>query len=122
MCAILLAGALNVWAQPCKGMLTTVDGKEVFMKCHYLIPVCNCIALLCMACAMHIFTKKEIPTIPIIILGLVTILVTFPGLLGIGICLNKEMACHATAPWIRIIGGIFVLCGVYGMIDPDKQL
>lgn len=122
VCAVLIIGALNIWASPCEGMLTTVDGKSIPMKCHYLIAVGNCIALLCMALAIHIFTKKEIPAVPVIVLGLISILITISGLFGIGICLKEGMACHTTASWMRIIGGVLILCGIYSLVDFDKQL
>lgn len=122
LCAVLMAGAINVWATPCEGMLTTEEGQSVCMKCHYLIAAGNGIALLCVAFAVHILRKKVIPTIPTVMLGILSVSMTFSCMLGIGICPAEGMACHMTALWMRIIGTVLVLCGIYSAVDFEKQL
>lgn len=122
LCAVLMIGSIYIWAAPCNGMLTTTEGNSVCMKCNNLTVVGNHIALLCVAFAVHILRKKEIPTIPVIILGVISVLTTVSCFLGIGICSAEGMACHATALWMRIIGAILILCGIYSAVDFEKQL
>lgn len=120
--AVLMIGALYIWASPCEGMLRIEGGMTTYMKCHYFIVVGSGIAFLCVAFAVHIFMKKEIPSIPMMTLGFLSILTTISDPLGIGICQADGMPCHTTALWMKIIGGILILCGIYSLIDLDKQL
>ena len=43
--------------------------------------------------------------------GRLAIAVVSGGGLGIGICANVEMACHATAAWAKLCGGVAFAAG-----------
>ena len=122
VCAVLLAGALFVWASPCSGLLELTTGKTVPMRCHWLQPVGACIAVLWIGMAIDILRTKHIPVLAIILTGAMIFSMTINSTFGIGVCANKTMVCQSSALWLKIIGVIAALTGVYGFIDSSKQL
>ena len=92
-----LIGSVYVWAPVCQAMVKLMNGREMPMKCFFSGQALVLIgALLVVNGAMML---------------LCAIAVMSGGGLGIGICANVEMACHATAAWAKLCGGVAFAAG-----------
>lgn len=103
--ALVILGAIHVWAPVCDGFLELGDGRYVPMRCLYTAKAASVLAILVLIQAItSIVTKKNNPVM-LIALGIMMISLTYESVIGIGIC-KKVMACHDTAFWVR--GGAFL--------------
>ena len=91
---LLMIVSTHSWAKPCTKMIETVQGTEMYMSCHYLK----------------------------IIAVIVCIWSTIESIGGLHICAMKEMACHTTVVWIRVLGILSVLVGCIMLYNPKKQV
>ena len=97
----LLVGAVYAWAPVCTGMVQTAAGGQLPMRCFYLL----------VNGAMMLFTRKLLHGGAVAIaVGIFSILVLSGSGLGIGVC-AKVMACHDTAAWAKLCGGLAVAAG-----------
>ena len=108
-----LIGSVYVWAPVCQAMVKLMNGREMPMKCFFSGQALVLIgALLVVNGAMMLFTKKLTHGGAVAAAaGLCAIAVMSGGGLGIGICANVEMACHATAAWAKLCGGVASAAG-----------
>lgn len=111
--AILLILVIKVFAPVCTGMVKTMTGKEIPMKCHYTSQVLILLGVILLVNAIVLAVKKEAFTngIILIAISIVAILVLNPTL-GIGVCKSPEMACNLTAPIVKVVGGVGVVIGL----------
>jgi hypothetical protein len=121
LCALVLAGAVLLWAQPCGAMLQ-MGNKAVHMRCFYQKPIGCCAAVLWLAFAADCLKNKRIALLPILVSGLAVVSLSFDWALGIGVCQNVKMACHTTAWWARGTGIAAALAALVCSIDFDRQL
>jgi nitric oxide reductase large subunit len=118
LAAMLILGAVLVWAPVCNGLLTLENGTMVHMKCFYTAQTSLVLAILLIASVLiACFSKTDHKKMKwmVILIGIMLILNTFESMLGIGICKKTDMACHATAFWIRWGGIIAILSGLLDM-------
>ena len=109
LCLILI---VKVIAPVCTGMVETAAGKQIPMKCHYTSVVLLFLGVLLLVNAILCVVKKDMIVCGgmMIAISILVFLVLNPSI-GIGICLNPEMACNLTASFVKILGGIGVVIG-----------
>ena len=108
----LLVGAVYAWAPVCTGMVQTAAGGQLPMRCFYTGHALAMFGIILLVNgAMMLFTKKLLHGGAVAIaVGIFSILVLSGSGLGIGVCM-KVMACHNTAAWAKLCGGLAVAAG-----------
>ncbi|HBC91980.1 MAG TPA: DUF4418 domain-containing protein [Pelotomaculum sp.] len=115
LAALLVFGAVFIWAPVCKGLLTLANGNMAHMKCFYTGQASIVLALiLLIAAIIAYFSKTDHNKVQwvIIAIGIILIANTFESMIGIGICKNTAMACNATAVWLRVSGVLALASGL----------
>ena len=102
VCAAVVCGAVLLWAPVCAGTLELANGNMVPMRCAYTAKVAVLLALVLLAVAI--------------------VLMTFDTPLSIGVCKSADMACQATAVWLRVAGGVSAVAALAGaLLNPDRK-
>ena len=99
LAAIVMVGAIKIWAPVCGKMLELVSGKQVPMKCHWAGQAAIAVSVIILATAIvALLTKKEYKGLMIVnaVAGVVLFLI-FTSL--IGVCASEEMRCQTTKLW-----------------------
>lgn len=110
------------WAKPCTKMIETVQGTEMYMSCHYLKIVAIILGIILMAISVEGIIKKTVSVFLLIATGMVCIWSTLESIGGLHICAMKEMACHTTVAWMRVLGILAILVGCIMLYNPKKQV
>lgn len=106
VCAVLVLGAVFVWAPPCQGLLELANGNLVPMRCVYTGKAAALLALLLLvACAASAVTKRPFTAVTVG-LSVALALLAFETPATIGVCKSAGMACGATAAWLAACGGV----------------
>lgn len=110
--AICLILVVKVIAPVCNGLVETAAGKQVPMRCHYTSSALVFLGIILLVNAILCAVRKEV-----IVCGIMTAAVSVLAILtlnssvGMGICMNPEMACNFTAPFVKVIGAAGVVIG-----------
>ena len=99
LAAIVMVGAIKIWAPVCGKMLELVSGKTVPMKCHWAGQAAIAVSVIILAAAvMALLAKKEYKGLMAVnaVAGVILFLV-FTKL--IGVCASEEMRCQTTKLW-----------------------
>ena len=99
LAAVLLIGALKIWAPVCGKMLELTSGKQVPMKCHWAGQAAIAVSVILLVVAVMAFlAKKEYKGFMVVtaVCGVMLFLV-FTSL--IGVCASETMRCQATKVW-----------------------
>ena len=99
LAAVLLVGAIKIWAPVCGKMLELVSGKEVPMKCHWAGQAAIAVSVIILAAAvMALLAKKEYKGLMVVnAVAAVVLFLVFTSL--IGVCASEEMRCQVTKVW-----------------------
>ena len=100
LAAVLLIGAIKIWAPVCGKMLELVSGKQVPMKCHWAGQAAIAVSVIILAVAVMAFlAKKEYKGFMVVnaVAGAVLFLI-FTNTL-VGVCASAEMRCQITKIW-----------------------
>ena len=114
--ALVLLGAIKIWAPVCGKMLTLTSGKEVPMKCFWTSKAAMAVAVILLTVAvLGFFAKTDGKKffIASAVAGVVLFLV-FGSLMGV--CASAEMRCNVTALWGRIVAGVVVAGSLVGLL------
>ena len=99
LAAMLVIGAIKIWAPVCGKMLETTAGKMVPMKCHWAgqAAIAVCVIILVTA-VMALLAKKEYKGLMVVnaVAGVMLFMV-FTSL--IGVCASETMRCQVTKVW-----------------------
>ena len=117
---VITLGAIFIWAPVCDGLLELVSGKTVPMKCHHFQAAVIALSIVIVGIVIEFFRSNNLAAIAIIFTGILMILMTFDFTVGIGVCMNKEMICNATAMWVRLSGTIAIACGIAALTVKNK--
>lgn len=122
VCALVALGAVLLWAPVCAGSLELANGNMVPMRCSYAGKTAVLLALILAAvCVAGLVTKRP-ATVAVLCLSLALIVVTFSTPISGGVCAGADMACQATAVWLRICGAVStVAAGVAAAANPDRK-
>lgn len=113
--ALLMMGALRVWAPVCQKLLTLESGKQVPMKCFYTDRVGMILAGVLLVLALILFWVKR-PHRSIYVLSIVLgalLILSYTSI--IGVCMNPAMPCHTAKLWAIGIGVVVILAGCVGL-------
>ena len=121
--AVFMWVAVTKIAPVCSGMLELVSGKQVHMKCYYTAVVFVFIAaLLLVNAVVAIVAKKSVVSGIMTVAVAALVFVALNDTIGIGICMNPEMACHMTAPFAKVCGTVEIILGlVYAYLVTKKE-
>ena len=120
VCAAVVCGAVLLWAPVCAGTLELANGNMVPMRCAYTAKVAVLLALVLVALAALV-TKRPM-TVALVLLSVAIVLMTFDTPLSIGVCKSADMACQATAVWLRVAGGVSAVAALAGaLLNPDRK-
>ena len=122
ICAAIVCGAVLLWAPVCSGTLELANGNMVPMRCAYTSKVAVLLALmLAVVCTAGLATRRPLAA-TVALLSAALILMTFDTPLSIGVCKNADMACQATALWLRLAGGISLAAVAVGALaNPNRK-
>jgi len=89
--ALVILGAIHVWAPVCDGFLELSDGRYVPMRCLYTAKAVSVLAILVLIQAVtSLATNKKNPIL-IVALGIMLIALTYESVIGIGVWLWHAM-------------------------------
>lgn len=110
--AICLLLVVKVIAPVCTGMVETAAGKQVPMRCHYTSAALLFLGAALLVNAILCAARKEMAVCGVMaaVISVLAFLTLSPSV-GMGICLNPEMACNFTAPFVKVLGVIGVVIG-----------
>ena len=100
LAAVLLIGAIKIWAPVCGKMLDLANGNQTHMKCYWAGQAAIAVAVIILVTAlMALAAKKEYKGLMVVnaVAGVVLFLI-FTNTL-IGVCASAEMRCQATRIW-----------------------
>ena len=117
LAALVLIGAIKIWAPVCQKMLTLTTGKEVHMKCFYTAQASIGVAvILLVAAIVVILAQKDHKKVQLINIACgVVLFLLFTSL--IGVCASPDMACRTTALWGKIVAGVTVVASVVDLLS-----
>lgn len=118
--AVIILGAIYVWAPVCDGSLELTNGNLVHMKCFHTAQGATLITILLLVQTIYSLITKKNNSIMVIALGVMLIAITFESPIGIGIC-KKAMACHDTAFWLRTGGSVTIALGILAAFNKNKE-
>lgn len=119
--AIFMWFAVTKLAPVCAGMLELVSGKQVHMKCYYAAVVFVFIAVVLLINAvLGMVVKPSVATGIMTVVLAALVFVVLNDSIGIGICMNTEMACHMTAPYAKICATVEIICGLAYALTASK--
>lgn len=122
VCAAVVCGAVLLWAPVCAGTLELANGNMVPMRCAYTAKVAVLLALVLAAVAVAALVTKRPMTVALVLLSVAIVLMTFDTPLSIGVCKSADMACQATAVWLRVAGGVSAVAALAGaLFNPDRK-
>lgn len=111
--AIALILTVKVFAPVCTGMVETAAGKQIPMRCHYTSQALVFLGIILLVNAFVYAVRKEAVTSGVIAaVASILAILSLSSTLGMGVCMNPEMACNFTAPIVKVIGAIGVLIGI----------
>ena len=122
LCALVVAGAVLLWAPVCSGTLELANGNMVPMRCAYTAKVALLLALVLAVVVVYGLVTKRSTALVVVLLSAAIILMTFDTPLSIGVCKSADMACQATALWLRVAGGVSLVAAIAAaVVNPDRK-
>lgn len=122
LCALVVMGAVTLWAPVCSGTLELANGNMVPMRCAYTAKVALLLALVLAIVVVYGLAAKRSTTLVVVLLSAAIVLLTFDTPLSIGVCKSADMACQATALWLRIAGGVSLVAAIAAaVVNPDRK-
>ena len=117
LAALVLIGAIKIWAPVCQKMLTLTTGKEVHMKCFYTAQAALGVAVIALVAAIVvILASKDHKKVQFVNIACgVVLFLLFTSL--IGVCASPDMACRTTAVWGKVVAGVTVIASVVDLLS-----
>lgn len=116
LAALLLMGAIKIWAPVCGKMLTLTSGKEVPMKCFWTSKAAIAVTIILLAIAVvAFFAKSDAKKFFVVsaVIGVVIFLL-FSSLMGV--CASPDMRCNTTALWAKIVAAVVIGSSLVGLV------
>ncbi len=117
--SIVLIIGLKTFATPCEGMIETVKGMEVPMKCHWTDVALLYLAVATIVVGIANIIKNSKSTLELIGMGVLAIAITMNNV-GIGVCKMEGMACHTMKTFAIVIGVVFIVLGILQMFIKNE--
>lgn len=122
VCALVVMGAVLLWAPPCTGMLELANGNMVPMRCAYTAETAILLSVVLIAtCCASLVLKRPFTVAAVAVsIAIAALVVDTP--LTIGICKSSDMACWNTAVWLIGAGLVSALAALVGfVVNPDRK-
>ncbi len=110
--AILIIGAIYVWAPVCTKLLELKTGKLIHMNCHHSAVASVILAVIMLGILLESFIYKKKSVIVPCLIGIALFIVMKDTPLSLGMCKMPSMACNKTLIWIDISGIMAILSGL----------
>lgn len=121
-CALVVLGAVLLWAPVCAGSLELANGNMVPMRCSYAGKTAVLLALILAAVCVAGLVTKRTATVAVVCLSLALIVITFPTFVSGGVCASADMACQTTALWLRICGAVSTVAAIVAVVaNPNRK-
>ena len=117
LAAIVMVGAIKIWAPVCGKMLELVSGKQVPRKCHWAGQAAIAVSVIILATAIvALLAKKEYKGLMVVnaVAGVILFLV-FTSL--IGVCASEEMRCQTTKLWGMGCAAVTVVTSLVNLLS-----
>lgn len=109
LAALVVLGAIYIWAPVCDQFLQLANGNMVHMKCFYTAHAATLLAILLLISSVtSLITKNNSTAIISLIIGIMLITIT-NDTIGIGVCKKSTMSCIQTAVWLKGCGIITII-------------
>ena len=100
LAAVLLIGAIKIWAPVCGKMLDLANGNQTHMKCYWAGQAGLVVAIVILAAAVMAFlAKKEYKGFMVITAICGALLFMIFATKFIGVCASETMRCQVTKVW-----------------------
>ena len=100
LAAVLLIGAIKIWAPVCGKMLDLANGNQTHMKCYWAGQAGFAVAvILLIAAVMALLAKKEYKGFMFITAVCGALLFMIFATSFIGVCASETMRCQITKVW-----------------------
>ena len=100
LAAVLLIGAIKIWAPVCGKMLDLANGNQTHMKCYWAGQAGLVVAIIILAAAVMAFlAKKEYKGFMVITAICGALLFMIFATKFIGVCASETMRCQVTKVW-----------------------
>ena len=116
LAALVLIGAIKIWAPVCGKMLTLTTGKEVPMKCHWTAQAAIAVAIILVAVAVVAFFAKQDQKKFLIVNAVVGVIIFMLFTSLMGVCASPDMRCNTTALWAKLVSAVVVCCSLVGLV------
>ena len=100
LAAVVMIGALKIWAPVCGKMLELANGNQTHMKCHWAGQAAMAVSVILLAAAlMALLARKEYKGFMVIaaVCGVLLFMIFNTGF--IGVCASATMSCQSTKVW-----------------------
>ena len=100
LAAVLLIGAIKIWAPVCGKMLDLANGNQTHMKCYWAGQAGFAVAvILLIAAVMALLAKKEYKGFMFVTAVCGALLFMIFATSFIGVCASETMRCQITKVW-----------------------
>ena len=116
LAALVLLGAVKIWAPVCGKMLTLQTGKEVPMKCHWTAQAAVAVAIILLAVAVMAFLAKQDQKKFFVVGAVIAVMIFLLFTSLMGVCASPDMRCNTTAVWAKIVAAVVLVCSGVGLL------
>ena len=116
LAALVLVGAIKIWAPVCGKMLTLTTGKEVPMKCHWTAQAALAVAIILVAVAVVAFFAKQDQKKFFIVTAVIGVIIFMLFTSLMGVCASPDMRCNTTALWAKLVSAVVIGSSLVGLI------
>jgi hypothetical protein len=106
--ALIVIGAIYIWAPVCDQFIEMANGNMTHMKCFYTAHAATYLAILLLVSSIIGLVTKNSTAIISLIIGIMLITITNDAI-GIGVCKKSTMSCIQTAVWLKGCGIITII-------------
>ena len=106
--ALIVLGAIYIWAPVCDQFLQLANGNMTHMKCFYTAYAATYLAILLLASSIISLATRNKTAIISLIIGIMLITIT-NDTIGIGVCKKSTMSCIQTGIWLKGCGIVTII-------------
>lgn len=119
--ALIVIGAINIWAPICDSYLELANGNMTYMRCTYTAKIAMLLAIIIIILAIFSIISKKSIALPAALIGIALFLITIESSVGIGICSGDDMACIKTALWLKGSGIAIIIISIISIYKPNPM-
>ena len=113
---------VKVIAPVCTGLVETIAGKQVPMRCHYTGVAVFMMAVLMLTAGITVVVTKQKRACGIMVIVISALMFLSLNIeTGMGVCANLDMACNMTVPFVKLSATVGVVSGIVALILGKKK-